>query len=236
MPYRRLPKTDQARIKALKAVLDRDDAFCSATRVVEWKTLTDLKNVYDKFMGAYLYYKGCKNNQVRHSGDGDPLRARAYMFVSHFIQVLNLAIIRGEIRESYKPLYGLIEGDFSLPEIVTNEQLIQWGEQIINGERERLKKGGVPVTNPSIAKVAVHFDIYKKAYLRQKRLQELTGKGLVDVAAIRKEVDDVILSIWNQVETAYASLPVAERYAKCKAYGVVYYYRRHEKPIEGLEL
>lgn len=236
MPYRRLPKTDQARIKALKAVLDKEDAFSSATRVLEWKTLSDVQNVYDKFMNAYLYYKGCKKNQVRHSGEGDPLRSRAYMFVSHFIQVLNLAMIRGEVKESYKPIYGLKEGDYSLPEMTSNEQLVQWGEQIIRGERERLKKGGIAITNPSIAKVQVHFDIFKQAYLRQRRLQELTGNGLSGVAEIRQEVDDVLLSVWNQVEAAYASLPLVERYQKCKAYGLIYYYRRHEKPIEGIEL
>ncbi|MCF0159810.1 MAG: hypothetical protein HUJ99_03385 [Bacteroidaceae bacterium] len=236
MPYRRLPKTDAARIKALKVVLDKEDAFSSATRILEWKTLTDVKTVYDKFMDAYLYYAGSKKNRVRHSADGDPLRARAYMFVSHFIQVLNLAVLRGEVRDCYKPLYGLKEGDYSLPDITTNEQLLQWGEQLILGERERLKKGGVAITNPSISKVAVHLDLFKQAYFRQKRLQDLTSRSLADVAALRLEVDEVLLSVWDQVEAAYASLPLAERYQKCKAYGLVYYYRRHEAPIEGVDL
>lgn len=236
MPYRRLPKTDAGRIKAMKTVLDKEEAFNSRTRIVEWKTLSAIQLAYDKFMGAYLYHAGCKKNQVKHSGEGDPSKAKARMFVSHFIQVLNLAVQRGEIRASYKPLYGLQEDDYTVPDLTSNEQLVFWGKNIIKGEKERLKKGGVPVTNPSIAKVSVHFDIFFEQYSRQKRLQELTSNSGTDLGQLREETDKVILDLWNQVETAYANLPLAERYAKCMDYGVVYYYRRKEPHIEGLDL
>lgn len=236
MPYRRLPKTDAARIRAMKALLDKEDAFASGSRVVSWKTLNDIQNAYDRFMGAYLYHHGCKRNQVKHSGDGSDAKTKAKMFVSHFIQVLNLCMIRGEIKEKYKCYYGLREGDFTVPDITSNEQLLYWGEKIIIGEKERLKKGGVPIYNPSIAKVAVHFDIFKELYNRQKRLQELTSNSGLDMAYLREEVDKALIDLWDQVESAYANLPLLERYKKCQSYGLVYYYRRHESPIEGLEL
>ncbi|MDO4215684.1 MAG: hypothetical protein Q4D12_07210 [Bacteroidales bacterium] len=236
MPYRRLPKTDAARIKAMKTVLDKEDAFSSASRVVAWKTLSDVQRIYDRFMGAYLYHNGCKKNQVRHSGDGDDAKSRARMFISHFIQVLNLAIQRGEIKERYKSLYGLEEGNYTVPELISGEQILCWGEKIISGEKERLKHGGVPISNPSIAKVSVHFDIFKELYSKQKRLQKLTSNSGDDVAQLRAEADAVLLDLWNQVEAAFRDLPLLERYQKCQSYGLVYYYRRHEEPIPGLTL
>lgn len=236
MPYRRLPKTDAARIKAMKTLLNKEDAFVSGSRVVSWKTLTEIQNVYDRFMGAYLYHKGCKNNQVKHSGDGDQAKSKARMFVSHFIQVLNLCMMRGEIKEKHKSLYGLSEGDYTVPDMTSSEQLLYWGERIIAGEKERLKLGGVPVYNPSIAKVSVHFDIFRDLYKKQKRLQKLTSSSGDDMGSLREEADKVLLDLWNQVEAAFADLPVLERYQKCQSYGIVYYYRRHEAPIEGLTL
>ena len=56
MPYRRLPKTDAARIKAMKTLLDKEDAFSSGSRVVSWKTLNDVQKAYDRFMTAYLLW------------------------------------------------------------------------------------------------------------------------------------------------------------------------------------
>jgi len=236
MPYRRLPKTDAARIKAMKTLLNKEDAFSSGSRVVSWKTLNDVQRAYDRFMTAYLYYKSCKKNQVRHSGDGDDAKLKARMFISHFIQVLNLSMMRGEIKEKYKPLYGLSEGDYTVPDLTSSEQLLSWGEKIINGEKERLKSGGVPIYNPSIAKVAVHFDIFKELYSKQKRLQKLTSNSGDEMAALREDVDKALLELWNEVEAAFADLPLLERYQKCLSYGLVYYYRRHEVPIEGLDL
>ena len=236
MPYRRLPKTDAARIKAMKTVLDKEDAFSSATRVVSWKTLTEIQSIYDRFMGAYLYHTGCKRNQVRHSGDGDEAKNRARMYISHFIQVLNMSMQRGEIKEKHKALYGLTEGDFTVPDLTSNEQILSWGEKIIAGEKARLKEGGLPIYNPTIAKVAVHFEIFKDFYNKQKKLQRLTSNSGEDMVSLRETADKTLLDLWNQVEAAYVDLPLKERYQKCQAYGLVYYYRRHEAPIEGLEL
>ena len=56
------------------------------------------------------------------------------------------------------------------------------------------------------------------------------------MAALREDVDKALLELWNEVEAAFADLPLLERYQKCLSYGLVYYYRRHEVPIEGLDL
>ena len=39
MPYRRLPKTDAARLRALKTLLDNNDIYTVRNRFIDWKTL-----------------------------------------------------------------------------------------------------------------------------------------------------------------------------------------------------
>ena len=48
---------------------------------------------------------------------------------------------------------------------------------------------------------------------------------------MRKKADEIILSIWDQVETFYKDeLPYA-KLQKCQAYGMIYYYRTGEAKL-----
>lgn len=231
MPYRRLPKTDAARLKALKTVLDNNDVYTANNHIIDWKTLNLAQQYYDKLYDSCQQYKICMGNQVRNNTKYIKYQKNASMFVSHFIQVLFLSMQRGEIKESYKSLYGLTVGDYSIPNIKSAEGLVEWGEKIIAGEKERIKKGGMPIYNPTIAKVSVHYDIFKEAYDNQKSLQSRTGDALAKITASREAIDDVILSIWNQVEKNFEAFPPEKRFNECRKYGVVYYYRRKEPHI-----
>ena len=46
---------------------------------------------------------------------------------------------------------------------------------------------------------------------------------------MRPMVDDVILDIWNLVEQTYDDLPFSLKIEKCKAFGLIYYFRESEK-------
>lgn len=52
MPYRRLPNTDQARIRALKAVVVKGDICNVYDLAVSLKALTDARNFLTKFEGC----------------------------------------------------------------------------------------------------------------------------------------------------------------------------------------
>ena len=59
MPYRRLPNTDQARIRALKAVVVKGDICNVYDLAVSLKALTDARNFLTKFEAAQAYYADC---------------------------------------------------------------------------------------------------------------------------------------------------------------------------------
>lgn len=54
MPYRRLPNTDQARIRALKAVVVKGDICNVYDLAVSLKALTDARNFLTKFEAGKL--------------------------------------------------------------------------------------------------------------------------------------------------------------------------------------
>jgi hypothetical protein len=57
-----------------------------------------------------------------------------------------------------------------------------------------------------------------------KRTVEYSEKN----TALRKEADEIILKLWNEVEESHDSLPEEIRKTLCEEYGLVYFYRKGE--------
>ena len=94
MPYRRLPKTDAARLKALKTLLDNNDVYTVRDRFIDWKSLNRAQPAYDRLLTAAEQYRINLNAQVRNAKKIDRLQRNATMYVSHFMQVLLMAVER----------------------------------------------------------------------------------------------------------------------------------------------
>lgn len=231
MPYRRLPKTDAARLKALKTVFENNDIYTVRNRVVDWAVLNRCRPAYDRLYTAIEQHKLRLAAQKRVAAKLDVLQRNAAIYVSHFLQVLLMAIERGEIKKEYKQYYALTADDNNLPQLKNAEQILDVGAKVVEGEKKRLKKGGLPIYNPTIGKVATHLDIFREAHDAYCRKKELSEKSLADVQALRPSIDEVLLDLWNQIEAHYAQLPPEERFDACRKLGVVYYYRRHEPHI-----
>lgn len=230
MPYRRLPNTDQARIRALKAVVVKGDVCDIYDLAVSLNTLSKARSFLTRFEAAHTYYVECFERQAKAGRKHLANAKTARLYVSHFIQVLNLAVIRTEIRVQHKEYYGLDSHNNNVPDLLSDASLAEWGKKIIEGENRRISQGGIPIYNPAIAKVRVYYDIFMESYERQKNYQRLTNRSLEALSNMRAEADSLILDIWNQVEVKYVNVsPDEKRLDLCRAYGLVYYYRTGEK-------
>lgn len=230
MPYRRLPNTDQARIRALKAVVVKGDVCDIYDLAVSLNTLSKARSFLTRFEAAHTYYVECFERQAKAGRKHLANAKTARLYVSHFIQVLNLAVIRTEIRVQHKEYYGLDSHNNNVPDLLSDASLAEWGKKIIEGENRRISQGGIPIYNPAIAKVRVYYDIFMESYERQKNYQRLTNRSLEALSNMRAEADSLILDIWNQVEAKYVNVsPDEKRLDLCRAYGLVYYYRTGEK-------
>lgn len=231
MPYRRLPKTDQARLYALKQAVHRAGEVAFNQQAINYKTLIEAQRLLLQFENQVAQYhanfdsKVSDNKQYRHKV------RNARMYISHFIQVLNLAAIRGEIKKGQKELYKLDVNNHTLPDLTTEENLITWGHNIIEGENARIAQGGFPIYNPAINKVKVHYDIFREHYNQHVLHQRSHTRVYGEIEGMREQADALILAIWDQVEEFYKDeLPYA-KLTQCQAYGMIYYYRKGEAQL-----
>ena len=96
-------------------------------------------------------------------------------------------------------------------------------------------KGGSPIYSPSIALVKVHYEEFKEAYHHQKMLQNITNRASVRVAELREQADEMIQTMWNEVENSMTHLSDDERREKAAQYGIVYVFRASEQKKSEVE-
>ncbi|MBB4036522.1 hypothetical protein GGR21_002428 [Dysgonomonas hofstadii] len=228
MPYRRLPNTDNARIKALKTAIEKNNSLFGEG--VIHLNIRNLEIKLRNFENAQRSYKESLETQAAANRKFQRLVKNARLYISHFIQVFNFSVIRGEIKKETKHLYGLDPDNFTVPDLSSNDSILFWGEKIIKGEQTRLSQGGgAPIYNPTIARVNVTFSLFKDAYFAQRTYQNTTTRQLDTLSEQRKDIDEMLIVVWNQIESAFANLTGNDRIERCKEYGVVYYLRKEEK-------
>ena len=231
MPYRRLPNTDKARIRSLETAINkmRNSDYYAPVMSPELFNRADKKLA--QFKEAVERYVNSLETQVNYSKSEayqDRLK-NAKMYVSHFLTVFNMCVKRGEMKASDREFYSIPENSGELPDMSSDIAVIRCCENTINGEKARTAKGGIPIYNPTIAKVAVHYDLFKELYDKQSKMRQLTDEALLVVSLMRPQVDEVILDVWNSIENYFQDLTGEKKIKVCRDYGLIYYYRTSEK-------
>lgn len=228
MPYRRLPNTDVARLRALKIAYVKGKELPPFKLAYSQATFTKVQAFLPQFEHALLVHKSAFNNQVSKSKDYVNSLKKAKLYISHFMQVINMAISRGDMPANVRSYYGLDDYDNKVPAMNTEAEVIRWGEAIIKGEADRTRKGLAPVTNPTIALVKVRFEDFKDSYNFQKTLQKNNNRTLQDLAKLRDDADTLVAKVWDEVEENFRELPDELRREKAKEYGLIYVFRKNE--------
>lgn len=231
MPYRRLPNTDQARIRALKTAVSMEDRQGFSNHIISFKTIIEAKNFLSQFEKLQSIYQQALDNQVNANRRYQQMISNARMYISHFIQVFNLAFIRGEIKKEHKQFYNLEVDSHTVPDLSTEQAVLDWGRKIIEGENMRVRSGGMPIYNPTIAKVKVHYDMFREYKSSQKIYQQTTNRNWEELVALRRKGDGIIVQLWNEIEEYFKDLPPYSRLLHCREYGIIYYYRKGEKEL-----
>jgi len=234
MPYRRLPNTDVARLRAIEAGLDIGKSTALKKLAFSQQTLEDLQTFYPHFLGAIRQLNISKQNQFDRSKEYGEIFRKAKLYISHFLQVVNFAILRGELKPDVIEFYGLKANSKATPTLNLEAHVLTWGERVIDGEQKRVMKGGSPIYSPSIALVKVHYEEFVEAYRHQKMLQNITNRASVKVAELRLKADQLIQEMWNEVENSLAHLSDDEKRDKASEYGIVYVFRSTE--LKKLEI
>jgi hypothetical protein len=234
MPYRRLPNTDNARHKALLKAYQKGKETPPFKLAFSQSTYQKVGSFLPGFEKTIIHQKSALTRQIERNKDYHDLQKKAKLYISHFIQVVNMSIQRGEISGTILDFYKLNGYSKKLPPLNTEEEVIIWGGKIIDGETQRTRNGMSPITNPTIAVVKVRYEKFLEAYTNQKNLQLANNRALNELADLRPMADSIIVDVWNEVEESFKDLPDDLRREKAAEYGLVYVYRKNELNEEYL--
>lgn len=228
MPYRRLPTTDKARIRALNAALGKviknDNKLAFSNHSVE-----ELQNVKNNFENHLTQYELDTRLQSENIKEYKQVLDVAKMYVSHFMQVLLFASERGEINGGIKYYDGLEVYEGKLPPLNTEAQILEWGNKMVKGEQERMQKGGSAIYNPSIALVKFKVAELHDASIFQQTLKRNTLRSFDKMQTLRKITNEFISKLWTEIEESIETESPKIRRQIAQEYGIVYVFRRNEK-------
>ncbi|MCC7332906.1 MAG: hypothetical protein IT232_09885 [Flavobacteriales bacterium] len=219
MGYRRLPTTDRARYLALERMLTMigKDEF-DILLIKE----NDMIGLFNEF-GSLLDKRASLAEQKKDiNTTKSVLTIKLRLYVSHYFQVLNFSIDRGEMDKSVRKLYGLQANMGNIPELSNVEQLNFWVDKIIKGEEKRVSIDKLPISHPTVKKIE-----QQKVELMVKQ-QELTKieaeiqNNKLTIVRSRVRVDQFIKQSWNEIEAKFSNETNAIKQQKAIRYGVVY--------------
>ena len=229
MPYRRLPNTDSARIRAMRNAQDMGSRQTPGELAFSQSTLMQIRTFLPVFEQAVNNQRNYQKSQIERNKKFHDVIKKTRLYLSHFIQVMNMAVARGEMKPEIREAFGLKKNDKRVPDLNTEKDLILWGKRIIEGEETRLASGASPITNPTIARVKVHFQDFMRVWQDQQHYHDIFQKAHEKVANLRKDADQLIVDLWNQIEASFEDLKRDEAREKASKYGVKYVYRKNEK-------
>lgn len=193
------------------------------------KVLLQVKSFLPTFKLAMAVYNENSEQLKKLSEQSAQNNKSLRLYFSHFIQVLNLAIIRGEFKDTIRTYYGLDTKAGNLPDITSDALLLKWTKKIIEGEELRIREGGVAMTNPRIAMVKIKYETLIQSAQSLKISQQSTKLAQTKIADLRDQADSLILDLWNEIEATYEALQADERREQCSQYGVKYVFRPGER-------
>ena len=228
MPYRRLPNTDSSRMKSLKSAYEKGKDLPPFKLAFSANSFRKMQMLLPQFENAISEHKNSLNLQAVKNKEYQKRLKKVKLYISHFIQVVNLAISRGDLTPETRNYFAMGDDEKKVPSLTSEEDVVWWGEQLIKGEQHRRNKGKNPITNPTIAIVKVHFDKFMEYHNYQKSLKDRSQRAQVNLNERRAQVDGVIQQIWNEVENTYGDLPEEMRREKAGEYGLTYVFRKNE--------
>jgi hypothetical protein len=160
--------------------------------------------------------------------------ARLTMFVSHFHQVLDMGIERGDFAAGARSYYGRDIHATSIPDLSSYDALELAASKVASGETARGQAEGAnhrPMNLPNVSDVAVVSAQFNTLRTQSRQAQTHTDTQQEEARALYAEAQALAVDLCDTVEFFYRKDPNASsRRQKCIRWGVVYIYEPGETP------
>ncbi len=196
--------------------------------VIPYDFRVKLEEIARKFEKKLKAKNDAQQKGVQNNREHLKMSTKAKMYISHFLQVVNMSIQRGEFPQDIRLFYGIDKNSTKLPPLASDNSLQKWGEKIIEGENNRMNKGGNRIYNPSIALVNINLQNFKKSLEKVTEHQKNIAATNDELVAYRPTADEYILKLWNILEEHFSNKPEEEARLACSEWGISYVYRKSE--------
>lgn len=240
MPARRLPNSIPSVLRTLLTARDKykntPNAADRAISAAQWDQLRDTGSP-ESFLAGFE--KECSDVDRALAAQGalttdlGQKAARATMLVSHFHQVFDFAVARGELAASARRYYGRDITATEIPDLRSLEAVEREAKAIEKGEADRAAEEGaayVAMANPGAA-VSAALAAFRTARAAAGTATEATDREREEAGALYPEAQALAADICDTVEFFYRNDPVASsRRVKSERWGVVYVFGAGETP------
>ncbi len=158
------------------------------------------------------------------------------MFISHFLQVFFLGIERGKYNKSELSYFKIDQNSRVLPPLGKKDEVLSWGEVIIEGDAKRIANGYAPMANPTAAEVQTSLNAYKSKLALQTTAKDKYDKEQEEMKAIYDVALEAIIAAWDELEFFYRNETPASKRRNCREWGVVYATHPGEEPEDETDV
>ena len=223
MPTRSLPRTHDTRHAALQRALLKFNATAPANRLFTPAQFITLNEIWSPWRSARSIHTTALSAQIEATATSTAAWTRLARFISHFLQVLNMAIERGTLPPSDRAHFGLPTGSSALPPLNSTADVLLWADRIEVGENARINQGGLPLAWPTLAEVLTERNAFTAAETTQTTAKDAYDQATRNLAALAPSVDTFILDIWDTIEFNLRHEPDAPSLRRrAREWGVTY--------------
>ncbi len=221
MAYRRLPNTDKARIRVLKILLERLENSAHSDMISSYQLIA-IKELHHEFSSRTIKRQQITELRKMENQRKKEIVQQLKLSISHFFQVLNFAIIRGEIDKVRRNLYQQEENTGVIPGLNSESQIQRWGKIVVRGEEKRIAFGEPEISHPHYKNVELLLAQLKHSKQKLEALELELNQLQESIKIHRTKLDELIKKTWDDIEFYFKDKSKEDKRELAANYGVVY--------------
>lgn len=222
MPKRRLPRSDDERSAALSTCAAKAQSTPPAQWLITGAQNSTLSGTLSQWRGVRDALGPALHAQTAATATVETVLAVSARYNSHFIQVLNLAIERGNLPASVRSYYQLPLTHTEMPMMNTCPLALLWAGHLVTGETARVAAGGTAMAWPTITQVNAAATACASAENIQSGAKTNYDLAQESISDLRQNVDAMIKDLWDTIEFNLRTDTSSSLRRKAREWGVVY--------------